>query len=426
MTLVLDRKHAPASFDLKKINIVEAEKINIADYDVYSIKGGTEPVIRLEVIFKTGNRTEKVKLIAAATNYLMNSGTYKYSSKDIMENIDYYGAFYQHDNTFDRASLTIYTLKRYYKETFEIFFDILQNANFPDSEIEIYKENAKQRFNISSTKNDYLARKAFNHVLFGEHPYGYKIDSSDFDKINHENVKNYYHENYNLNHSTIVISGDVDDDVINQLNEHLSNFKSHGFVPTKSIPAFDKYNKQIVFEERKDALQSAIRIGKPIINKTHNDFIELSILSTILGGYFGSRLMSNIREDKGYTYGIGAGVYSLLDTGFFYISTEVGVEVCEKALNEIYFELNRLSNDLVPEDELNLVKNYLKGSYINSFENIFSHADKFKGIHLYNLTYDYYNQYFNIVNNINSERIMELAKEYLTVDTLSEVVIGKK
>lgn len=426
MTFVLDRKVAPASFDLNKINVVEAEKLNIGDFNVYSVKGGTEPVIKLEVVFTTGNRTEKLKLIAAATNYLMNSGTLKYSSKEIMENIDYYGAFYQHDNTFDRSSISIYTLKRYYKETFEIFFDILQNANFPESEIDIYRENAKQRFKISSTKNDFLARKAFNHVLFGEHPYGYKIELSDFDHINHENVNGYFHDNYNLKNATIIITGDVDDKVINELSKHLLNYDASSYMRANAFPSFNNYNKQVVFEERKDALQSAIRIGKPIVNKTHKDFIELSILSTILGGYFGSRLMSNIREDKGYTYGIGAGVYSLLDTGFFYISTEVGVEVCQNALNEIYYEINRLNNELVPENELNLVKNYLKGSYINSFENIFSHSDKFKGIHFYNLTYDYYNQYFNLVNNINSERIMELAKEYLTVDTLSEVVIGKK
>lgn len=426
MTFVLDRKVAPASFDLNKINVVEAEKLNIGDFNVYSVKGGTEPVIKLEVVFTTGNRTEKLKLIAAATNYLMNSGTLKYSSKEIMENIDYYGAFYQHDNTFDRSSISIYTLKRYYKETFEIFFDILQNANFPESEIDIYRENAKQRFKISSTKNDFLARKAFNHVLFGEHPYGYKIELSDFDHINHENVNGYFQDNYNLKNATIIITGDVDDKVINELSKHLLNYDASSYMRANAFPSFNNYNKQVVFEERKDALQSAIRIGKPIVNKTHKDFIELSILSTILGGYFGSRLMSNIREDKGYTYGIGAGVYSLLDTGFFYISTEVGVEVCQNALNEIYYEINRLNNELVPENELNLVKNYLKGSYINSFENIFSHSDKFKGIHFYNLTYDYYNQYFNLVNNINSERIMELAKEYLTVDTLSEVVIGKK
>lgn len=426
MTFVLDRKVAPASFDLNKINVVEAEKLNIGDFNVYSVKGGTEPVIKLEVVFTTGNRTEKLKLIAAATNYLMNSGTLKYSSKEIMENIDYYGAFYQHDNTFDRSSISIYTLKRYYKETFEIFFDILQNANFPESEIDIYRENAKQRFKISSTKNDFLARKAFNHVLFGEHPYGYKIELSDFDHINHENVNGYFQDNYNLKNATIIITGDVDDKVINELSKHLLNYDASSYMRANAFPSFNNYNKQVVFEERKDALQSAIRIGKPIVNKTHKDFIELSILSTILGGYFGSRLMSNIREDKGYTYGIGAGVYSLLDTGFFYISTEVGVEVCQNALNEIYYEINRLNNELVSENELNLVKNYLKGSYINSFENIFSHSDKFKGIHFYNLTYDYYNQYFNLVNNINSERIMELAKEYLTVDTLSEVVIGKK
>lgn len=426
MILELDRKSAPASYDLNKTNIIEAEKINIKDYKVYSVKGGTEPVIKLEIIFPFGNRTEKQKLIAAATNYLINSGTHNFSSKEIMENIDYYGAFYQHDNSFDRASLSIYTLKRYYKEIFDIFFDIIQNANFPESEIEIYKENAKQRFIINSTKNDFLARRAFNYALFNEHPYGYKVDQNDFDNINRQNIVDYYQSNYNLKNSTIIISGDVSNDVISVLSDHLQKHQSSEEIINLKMPAFIKYEKQVYFEERKDALQSAIRIGRPIVNKKHEDFIELNILTTILGGYFGSRLMTNIREDKGYTYGIGAGLYSLLDTGFFYIATEVGADVCQKALDEIYIELNRLNTELIPENELNLVKNYLKGSYINSIENIFSHADKFKGIHFYDLNYDYYNKYFNHLNSVDSERLMELSKEYLTVDVLSEVVIGKK
>lgn len=426
MILELDRKSAPASFDLNKTNIIEAERLNINNYKVYCVKGGTEPVIKLEIIFPYGNRTETNKLIAAATNYLMNSGTHTASSKELMENIDYYGAFYQHDNSFDRSSLSIYTLKRYYKEIFEIFFDIIQNANFPESEIDIYKENSKQRFIINSTKNDFLARRAFNYALFNEHPYGYKIDQNDFDSISRDQILAYYHSNYKLKNSTIIISGDVSDDVISALSNHLQNDATSEVNNTITLPEFNEYKKQVYFEERKDALQSAIRIGRPIINKKHEDFIDLNILCTVLGGYFGSRLMTNIREDKGYTYGIGAGLYSLMDTGFFYIATEVGADVCQKALDEIYKEVNRLNTELIPEDELNLVKNYLKGSYINSIENIFSHADKFKGIHFYDLNYDYYNQYFNHLNTINSERLMNLSKEYLTVDVLSEVVIGKK
>ena len=136
--------------------------------------------------------------------------------------------------------------------------------------------------------------------------------------------------------------------------------------------------------------------------------------------------MANIREDKGYTYGIGAGIYPLLDSSFFYIATEVGVDVTQNALDEIYKEIERLTLELVPEDELNLVKNYLKGAYIGSIENIFSHADKFKSVHMYNLDYHYYDRYFKLVDEVTSERLLQLAKQYFQRNTLTEVVIGKK
>lgn len=426
MILELDRTKAPEAYDLKKTNLLEAVKINVDGYNLYVVKGGSDEVFKLEFIFTQGNRTEKQKLVANACNFLINSGTNKYSSKEIMEKIDYYGAFFQSENSFDRSNVAVYSLNKYHKEIFEIVFEIMSHANFPESEIEIYKTNAKQRFIINSNKNEFLARKAFNYALFSEHPYGYKIHAEDFDHLNRDVIVEHFQNNYNLKNSHIILSGNITDEILNDLISYLNSYTSAENQKPTTYAKLLPYHQSVYFEERKDALQSAIRIGKQIINKTHADFMELSILTTVLGGYFGSRLMANIREDKGYTYGIGAGIYSLLDTGFFYIATEVGADVCGNAIEEIYKEINRLNNELIPEEELAVVKNYLKGNYINSIENIFSHADKFKGIHLYDLDYSYYDRYFEVIDKINPERLMELSNQYLALNSLSEVVIGKK
>jgi predicted Zn-dependent peptidase len=426
MTLTLDRTKAPEAYDLKTIHLLHTESVVLSNgLKVFCINGAEEEVIKLELVFKTGTRAESKKLVASACNYLLNAGSTKMSSSEIMEKLDFYGSFYQHDNQLDRASISIYTLKKYFKETLDIFADIILDPVFPEEELAIYKENAKQRFLINITKNDYRARREFHNALYGNHPYGKLIEAEDYDALTREDVLNFYKEHYTLENASVLMTGNFGElelkmlENVFQVYQFKENTKVDFLVPSIQEPIK-------IYNERPEALQSAIRIGKQIMHKTDVDYIEFSILTTVLGGYFGSRLMSNIREDKGYTYGIGAGVYPLLDSAFFYIATEVGTEVTNAALEEIYKEIERLRIELIPEEELNLVKNYLKGSFIGSIENIFSHADKFKSVYLYNLNYDYYDRYFKLVDGVSSERLLQLSKEYLTVNSLTEVVIGKK
>lgn len=426
MVANIDRAKAPEAFSLHNINLIQAKSIVLSNgMNVFCIDGSEEEVIRLELLFPSGTRAEKDVLIASATNYLLNAGTSKYTSAEIMEKIDFYGAYYQHDNQLDRASISLYTLKKYFAETVSIFADFIQDPIFPQEELDTYKNNSKQRFLINSSKNDFRARREFHHALYGSHPYGRKVEAEDFDKLKREDIVAFHKEHYKLENAQFVLAGNIGKEDLISLEKafYAFEFKEKSRVDFLPIPP----NKsQEIFEERPEALQSAIRIGKQIIPKYHPDYIELSVLTTVLGGYFGSRLMTNIREDKGYTYGIGAGIYPLLDTSFFYIATEVGVDVTNNALIEIYNEIDRLTVELIPEDELNLVKNYLKGAYIGSIENIFSHADKFKSIHLYQMDYEYYDRYFKLVDAVSSERLLQLAKEYFQRNTLTEVVIGKK
>ena len=152
----------------------------------------------------------------------------------------------------------------------------------------------------------------------------------------------------------------------------------------------------------------------------------MKVLTTILGGYFGSRLMSNIREDKGYTYGIGAGTSALKEAGFFYISTEVGADVCTAALTEIYKEIRLLQQELVSTEELRLVRNYLLGNLLKSFDGPFERMDRFKGTHLYGLELNFFHRYTEAIRNITPLEIQRLAQVWLQKDDLIELVVGKK
>ena len=423
---MINRTVAPQAFPLNTVQLLKAKPVTLANgLLVYTVDGADEEVIRLEIVFTSGMRAEHKKLVATATNYLINAGTANMTSAEIMEKLDFYGAFYQHDNQLDRCSVSLYTLKKYFEETLTIFAEFIQKPTFPEEELETYIKNSIQRFEINNAKNDFRARREFHKALFGEHPYGRKVEVEDFDELTREDIVAYHQEHYALHNAKFILSGNFSSYELNALQKAFYTFLPQEKSNTH-YPNVNPVSPVQFYEERAEALQSAIRIGKQFVHKTDPDYIQLSILTTVLGGYFGSRLMTNIREDKGYTYGIGAGIYPLLDTSFFYIATEVGVDVTQKALDEIYAEIQRLTEELIPDEELQLVKNYLKGAYIGSIENIFSHADKFKSIDLYGLDYGYYVRYFKIIDETTSERLLQLAKEYFQRNTLTEVVIGKK
>ncbi|MBS1503743.1 MAG: insulinase family protein, partial [Bacteroidetes bacterium] len=166
-------------------------------------------------------------------------------------------------------------------------------------------------------------------------------------------------------------------------------------------------------------------MGLPMITRVHPDFPALQVLNTVLGGYFGSRLMANIREDKGYTYGIGSGLSSLKQGGAMFIASEVGADVCRDAVSEIEKEISILKTELIPDDELALVRNYMMGSLLGSLENVFSHADKFKNIYFSGLNYDYYDRYTEVVKTVTAGELLQLANKYLDLDKFYRVIVGK-
>ena len=305
---------------------------------------------------------------------------------------------------------------------------MIKDATFPQEELDIHLQNKKQKFHVNNQKVANVARKRFVELLFGEkHPYGINVKEMDFDVINRELLKKFYLNYYRANSCKIILAGKVSEDVYTLLDEH---FGGNDWLATNSLEvkpieitsAMER--EQLIYKD--DALQSAIRIGKVLFNKTHPDYQSLLVLNTIFGGYFGSRLMSNIREDKGYTYGIGSGIASLKHSGYFFISTEVGVEVSKKAIDEIYMELKRIQTELVHEEELELVKNYMLGTFLRSVDGPFALAERFKGIMEYDLGYDYFDRYIATIKSISASKLKELAAIYLDKDSMIELIVGKK
>lgn len=424
---MINRTIPPEFNAIEEITLIHAKPHVLPNgLSIYQISKPDQDLVRIEFIFKNTGWDANRPLQSSAANAMLNDGTSELTSAQIAEKIDYYGAFLQTEHTLDYSSISLYTLNKHLAATLPVVQAILSDSVFPETELGIYAHNQKQKLGVSLQKNDIIARRMFNHALFGDTLYGYMVKPEDYDRLTRGDVLDYYKLAYQPANCTIVVSGRVTDHTLKLLDDTAGAWtRSNDGTAVANQFTFTDNTGNVHFWEKKDALQSAIRMGRVTINRKHPDFPGLQVLNTVLGGYFGSRLMANIREDKGYTYGIGSAVISLENAGYLFIASEVGADVCKAALAEIEKEISILKNEPVPAEELALVKNYLLGSLLGSLENAFSHADKFKNIHFYGLGYEYYNRYMQTIKSITPEQLLELAQNYLDTEIFQKVIAGR-
>lgn len=422
----LNRNFTP---DIRPVEDINYQQPVIHQLDngipVYQLQIGTQDIVKIEFIFNAGIWYEQKALVSWFTNKMLKEGTKNFTASQIAEKIDYYGAYLELSADKDMAYITVYTLNKYLSDILPVVEDVIFYPLFPENELFIKIQNKKQEYIVNSKKVKNLARWKFNELIFGEnHPYGKFVDTDDYDAIKREDLIDFHRNNYFINDCKIIAAGNIRKDLIEILNKYFGKYTDeHKRKDQKTAPIVTS-KLHMVHYKKEDALQSAIRIGKELFNKKHPDFLKLKVLNTILGGYFGSRLMTNIREDKGYTYGIGSAVVSMQHSGYFFIASEVGAEVTQNAIDEIYHEIDVLQNEKVAESELNLVKNYMLGSFLRSIDGPFALSENFKGLIEYGLDYNYLKSFVDIVKQINADEIQLLAQRYLDRNSLFELKVG--
>jgi zinc protease len=423
----MNRKEAPAYQAIDHINLIKPEHSQLANgCNIYCFNSGDQELVRIEWVFGNLRFNPANPLLNLATNTMLTDGTKTLTAAQIADTIDFYGAFLQAEYGYDNSEVTLYSLNKHLHNTLPVIKDILTNSIFPEKELETFVRNQQQKLQVSLEKNDVVARRNFNKAIYGDSIYGYAGVADDYKTLQRDDLLAHYQQMYQPSNCTIIIAGKIEQETIDLLKDTFGDsWTNTSKKPDTTQPELTAASEHFYFTEKPDALQSAIRMGLPFINRTHPDFPSVQVLNTVLGGYFGSRLMANIREDKGYTYGIGSGMSSLKHAGAFFIATEVGADVCKSAVNEIEKEINILKTELIPEEELDLVRNYMLGSLLGSLENVFSHADKFKSLYFSGLDYDYYDRYTETIRAITSEDLIKLADKYLNLDGFYKVIVGK-
>lgn len=425
----LERSNHPKINSIENIELPEPQQFTLDNgVKVFSFSAGTQDVLKIEFIFEAGSWYQDKKLQALSTVKMLTEGTTQHTAEEIAEFFDFYGSYVETEAERDYTYVTLYTLNRNLERLLPLFAEIIRDPAFPEKELNVFLTNTRQEQIVSMQKVNYIARVKFAEQLFGPaHPYGQSPALEDYGRISSSDLRNFYQKMYVAENARVILSGKIPASIFNLLNKYFGD-KSFCGNTKKIIPEFpvSSSEKQKQVYPRENALQSGIRIGKILFPRNHPDYIGMAIVSTVLGGYFGSRLMSNIREDKGYTYGIGSGLVSMRHCGYLYMASDVGADVREKAVKEIYKEINRICIEPVQKEELDLVKNYMAGAFLRNIDGPFAIAERFMSTLDYGLDFkEYYSRYISTIKNITSEKIIDLAVSYLQKDSFFEAISGK-
>lgn len=417
-----DRTTAPPVHSISSFKVRQSSSFRLENnIPVHVVKAGQHEIIRLEFIFRSGTWYEQGNGISFFTSKMLLEGTDRHKSEEIADLFESKGAHVHIKAGVDLVNISLYILKDNYSQILPLIKECLTLAAIPAYELEILKNIQIQHVKVNNQKNDFLASRQFRKQLYGDgHPYGRDLDVGDINKINRASLIKFFREHFNEG-PEIIISGNVDDsmlkslDIFSDIEIRPARFLSHSINSSK--------NPEEVFN-KKDSLQSSIRYGRRIMDKKHPDYFKVLFLNEILGGFFGSRLMRNIREDKGYTYGVHSRIVSHIHDSYWVIGTDVKKEYTRQTLQEINYEFRRLRNVKVKQDELDLVKNYLRGSFLSSLETSFSLADKFKSIYFHGLDYSFYDRFFRELDAITAEDIIETSRYYLNKDKFYLSIVG--
>ncbi len=408
------------SFDL-----LEPEKVVLSNgVEIYYIEGGKQDVCRIDVLYKAGNIFESKNLLSSSTNDLLGEGTKTKTSLQVNEAFDFYGAYIQRESSRDYSGLSLFASDKHLRSLLPVLMEVICESTYSQHEFDVYLKNRKARFEDSLKKVEFVCRNEFTGLIFKDHPYGKPLYMEHFSQLNRHEVEAWYQEFYVQQIPVVFVTGQVGSDSkqilansLNVLNGKKISFPELPFLP---VPVGQH------FIEQPGAIQSAFRIGRPMVTVEHPDYPALSVANTILGGYFGSRLMKNIREEKGYTYGIGSGLVSFETNGMWMIATEVGKDVTTSAIEETYKEIDKLATEPVSEQELEVVKNYILGNFIKSIDGPFNQSDKIKTLVLRNLHKHFYQKYISRIMSTTSDDILKMVNTYFKKEDLVELVVGGK
>jgi zinc protease len=422
---MLDRTAVPA---FKKPEIFTLPKIDSGKLSngipYFEVSLGSQEAIKVDLVFNGGHIHEPANGVSYFTSKLLTGGAKTKSAANIEESFATYGAFIEISSGYDQVVVTVYCLEKFLKEVLSLVNELIHQSILPDSELQNLKNIQLQNIRVNKEKTSFLAAVQMRSSFYQKgHPYGRIVDEEAVKDIDSFVLKSYFPVLFSFSSCAIFVSGggkdcfNIVESVFGQNTVSTNSLQDNIIAPVQ-------YQSNKLHIDRTDALQSSIRLAIPAVPFSHPDYAALALSNELLGGYFGSRLMKNIREDKGYTYGIHSALINLQSASYWACQTDVKKEVLGDTLEEIWKEIHILQQEAVSADELETVKNYMLGGYLNSLNTPFAIMEKFKVLYFHKLPVTFYEDLFVRINQISEADIANTCQQYFTEDKLMQSTVG--
>lgn len=422
---MINRRIGPGIKDIVNLHIPTLEMYELANgVKVCEINIGSQEIFKLDIIHKAGRSIEDNHLVARAVSSLIKDGCRNKNSSQIAEEIDFYGSSIKTASNMDFSYTTFYTLSKHFEKAISLVHDIYYTPVFPEDEIEKFKHLNIQKLKEELSKNDVITYRSITEEIFGSsHPYGYNSVESDYKLLNRNNIYNHYNDFYGSDNCFIFLSGKINDQIREAVSVQFGTEIKHSKKKPLNFEGLPVHEKKIQLTSKNEH-QSAIKIGRKLFNKSHADNVVFFLLNTIFGGYFGSRLMKSIREDKGYTYDISSSIDQMLYDGCFYVSTEAANEYVDPIIKEVYHQMNLLQNTKVGSKELVMVKNYLMGTFMNMLDGPMNVSAFAKSMIMIGKQPADFIDFVNEMMEITEDNLINTAQTYFNEKDMIEIVVS--
>ncbi len=427
----INRKIAPPIHTIIRPELPKYKVVTLDNgLKVFTLHFPEHDILKVELDFHIGRPEETQRMTAYMAPRLMREGVEGMNGGAIAEHFDYFGSSVTTWSWLDASGFILTGLPKYAAQTIPVFADILLRPTFPQKELDVLVETHLQELQVELEKADVISYRVFTERLYGaNHPLGYNSTAEDYRAITCASLRDFHQKHLHLSNAYFFLSGNITDEVLSLMNQHFGQItplpqeRKERHIP-EPAPDWPKRKDKTLKLKQPGALQTALKMGRMLFNRLHPDFYEVQIMNIIFGGYFGSRLMSNIREDKGFTYNIYSGIDTFYETGYFYVSTEVNSDKISATLRAVRREMKKMREELVSEEELDMVRNYMTGALLSGMDGPLSMSSVMRAVVFERVGEEGFHRQVQALANITPQRIQELAQMYLRQEDFLTVIVS--
>ena len=385
------------------------------------VEDHAQPLLSIHLVFRKGAAAESIPGLANFTAQMITRGTTSRSAQQIADEMDFLGGSLYASSAWDTTSVSLTVLTKFAIAGLNVFADVVCNASFPEDEIERYRLQALSYLQQNYSDPNYLASVALRYGLYKGHTYGHALTGTleSIGGLKRQDCLAYYNDVFTPGNAFIVATGNITIDQLKQMLETaLEGWEAKRSEPEQAEASTPVKERKVVVCEKPEAAQTVLLVGFASPSLSDPDYPAMQFLNTLLGSVFISRLNANLREEKGYTYGVNSYIDVRRSSSSLVIGTSVGKDVTLPAVEEILGELQRMASEPITDEELDLTRKYMLGSFALRTATPNQVISLLSSLELFGLPPEYYEQYYKALAAITKEQLFDVQKRRFSVERL--------